>query len=186
VKSQRAFAGALLAILALPLAILSQFVLGGGGEAVIHWALGAGVALVAISVFDFVSPRWIAWVAALSAGCLAILLLLQGTAVFTGNDFLLRFAYQVLGQRLETMLVDLILVWCIALLWTDSTGKTRVVGIAAMSLVVCLEIYKLHLAYHGSPFNAQHQLLKLLYLSPFAWLLLESRKRTARSAQPIN
>ena len=185
-KSPRAFAGTLLAIVALPLAILSQFVLGTGGEAVIHWALGAGIALIAVSTFDFGTPRWIAWVAAFSAGSLAILLLMQGTADFARNDFLLHFAYQVLGQRLEALLVDLFMLWCIALLWTDSTGRTRMVGMAAMSLVVCLEIYQLYLAYHGSSLNAQPQLLKLVYLSPFAWLLLESRRRTVSSGQLVN
>jgi hypothetical protein len=56
----------------------------------------------------------------------------------------------------------------------DSRGKTRIVGVVAVSLAVCFEVYKYSLAYLGA---APAEGLKLLFLGLFVWLLLESTKK---------
>jgi hypothetical protein len=60
-------------------------------------------------------------------------------------------------------------------LLTTSRGKTRVLGFVAMAIVVGVEVYNYALL-----FLAEAPALTALYLLPFVWLLLESRKRQPR------
>jgi hypothetical protein len=56
----------------------------------------------------------------------------------------------------------------------DSRDKTRILGIVAMSLAVCIEVYSHILRFVGTSPSGT---LKLLLLLPFVWLLFESTKK---------
>ena len=77
-KSRRGIWAAALLLLGLPVAVLSDTLLGAGGSAVIHLLFGLGFAFLSFSVFDFRTPRWITWIGSVSAGALAIIFLVQG------------------------------------------------------------------------------------------------------------
>jgi hypothetical protein len=119
-----------------------------GIEIIFHFALSAGFAFIAFSVFDFKITRWVTWIGCLSTSPLAVIFLLQGMSLLIQNDSLTYLAFQVLGQRLEKWLGDLLIFWFVAMLLIDSQGKTRVLGFVAMSIVVCLEIYSYGLSWH--------------------------------------
>jgi hypothetical protein len=161
-KSPRGLAGAVVFLLAVPVAALYQAVFTDGVEAVIHVALAAGAALVASAAGDFKTARWIRWTGWVSAGAMAVIFLLQAVAELVRNDALTRLAYQVLGQRLEGWLVYLFLLWCLAVLVVDSSGRTRLLGLVAVALAASA--------------GALDQ--KLLGLLPFVWLLFESARRS--------
>jgi len=175
-RSPRGFTGAAVFLLALPVTVLYEAAFGGGVEVVIHAALALGSALTAFAVFDFKTSRWIAWVGCAAAGTLAAIFLLQGVGELVRRPGLTRFVYQVLGQRLEGRLVDLFLLWCIGLLLLDSAGKSRILGLVVMSIVVCVEVYSIGLSAAGRSLDLETPGFKLLFLLPFVWLLLESRK----------
>jgi hypothetical protein len=84
----------------------------------------------------------------------------------------------VLGQWPEGRLPDLLILWFVAMLLMDSQGKTRILGLVAMSIAVASEVYKYTLVYLGTAIEAQPQMLRLLMLLPFVWLLFESAKKT--------
>ena len=42
-------------------------------------------------------------------------------------------AYEVLGQRVEKMLGIAFLLWCAAMLFKDSTGKTKAFGVGVLA-----------------------------------------------------
>jgi len=175
--SPRGLLAAIVFLLALPLAVLSQILFGSGASTTIHLALALGSALLSLAVFDFKLPRWINWIGCVSAGALAAIFLLQAVALLIDNDSLTYLAYEVLGQRLEGRLPDLIILWFVAMLVFDSQGKTRILGFAATSIAVGSEVYKYTLAYLGTPIEAQPQMLRALMLLPFVWLLFESAKK---------
>jgi hypothetical protein len=176
-RSPRGLLAAIVFILALPVALLSQILFGSGASTTIHLALGAGSLLLAFAVFDFKLPSWINWIGCVSAGALAVIFLLQAVALLIPNDSLTYLAYQVLGQWPEGRLPDLVILWFVAMLLIDSQGKTRILGIAAMSIAVASEVYKYTLVYLGTPIEAQPQMLRALMLLPFVWLLFESAKK---------
>jgi hypothetical protein len=176
-RSPRGFLAAIVFLLALPIAVLSQILFGSGDGTTIHLALGTGSLLLAFAVFDFKLPRWINWIGRVCAGALAIIFLLQAVALLIPNESLTYLAYQVLGQRLEGLLTDLIILWFVAMLLMDSQGKTRILGFVAMSIAVASEVYKYALVYLGTPIEAQPQILRALMLLPFVWLLFESAKK---------
>jgi hypothetical protein len=65
----------------------------------------------------------------------------------------------------------------VALVLIDSRGKTRILGIIIMAIVVCLEVSSNGWSFLGTSLYAEAPLLKALILLPFVWLLLESSKR---------
>jgi hypothetical protein len=73
--------------------------------------------------------------------------------------------------------MDLIIFWLVALWLTDSWGKTRLLGLITLVSVVGLEVYSYYLSAVDSSLNTAAPALKLLYLLPFVWLLLEGKKR---------
>lgn len=78
------------------------------------------------------------------------------------------------------MLPDFFIVWCLVMLSQHSRGRTRRFGACVLTLVVAAEILDYGLAVRGGDAPG---ILKLVYLLPFAWLLLESRRpRPARPA----
>ncbi|MGH3145532.1 MAG: hypothetical protein ACRDTR_06980, partial [Rubrobacter sp.] len=140
-RSPRGFLGAIVLLLALPAAVLVQVLFGSGSGTTVHFALALGSGLVSSSVFDFGTPRWIAWIGGVSAGALAAIFLAQGASELIRSEPLTRLAYDVLGGWPERLLPTLFIVWLLALLLTASQGKTRILGIFAMAVVVCLETY---------------------------------------------
>jgi hypothetical protein len=145
---------------------------------VLHLALAAGAGLMALAVFDFRTPRWVAWTGSASLSVLAVTFLLQGVSEWARNESLTDLAYRVLGQRVEAWAGDLFFVWCIVVLFKDSKGWTRIVGICAMILVVVMRGYAHYLTYLGGSLNAEAPGLMALALLPFVWLLLETAKTT--------
>ena len=172
----RGFVAAVVFLLALPVSLLYQMVVGAGAEIVVHAALALGSVLMAVAVFDFRTSRWIAWAGCVSTGALAAIFLVQGVSELISDARLTQLAYQTLGQRVEGWLVDLFLLWCIAVLLLDSQGKTKLLGFVAISIVVCVEAYANGLSFLGTSLGAEAPSLKLLFLLPFSWLLLESKK----------
>src|SRR5689334_671873 len=190
-RSPRALAAAVAFLLALPIAALCEAVASGGGKIAIHLVFALGAALLARAVFDFRTPRWIAWTGSASAAFLAVTFLLQGVGTWTQNEALIHFAYQVLGQRLESWAGDLFFAWCVALLLFDSRGWTRIVGVAATALAVGMRGYAHYLSASGTSLEAEAPALQLLALLPFVWLVLEARKTESvalrlQSTSPFN
>jgi hypothetical protein len=173
-RSPRGFFAALVLLFAIPSALLGQVVFGIEFEIPFHFLIAIGSGLIALAVFDFKLPRWSTWLGSVSSGAVAAIFLLQGVSLLIHNDTLFYLAYNVLGQQLESALVDGLMLWFIALLLRGSQGKTRIFGVAAVSLVVCFELYKYGLAYLGAE---PAGILKLTLLLPFVWLLLESKKK---------
>jgi hypothetical protein len=67
-----------------------------------------------------------------------------------------------------------IILWLVAMLVLDSQGKSRILGIVAVSIAVCFELYSHTLRFGGTSPTA---ILKLLMLLLFVWLLFESTKK---------
>src|ERR671921_513585 len=173
-RSPLALLSALAFLLALPIAIGCQILFGSGGGTTIHFALAAGSVLLASSVFDFELPRWMNWTGCAAALALGTIFLLQAFALLMPNESLNYFAYQVLGQWPEGWLPDVVILWFVALLVFDSQGKSRILGIVAMSIAVCCDLYSHVLRFGGTSDTGS---LKLLMLLPLVWLLFESTKK---------
>jgi hypothetical protein len=171
-RSPRGFLGSIVLLLALPAAVLTQVLLGSGSSLVMHVSLTVGCTLVALSAFDFETPGWITWIGRVAAGAFAAIFLLQAVSELMQNAPFSHFALQVLGDYPERSLKTLFIFWLVGVLLTASRGKTRVLGFVALAGVVCVEAYNYILLFLG-----EQPTLTILYLLPFVWLLLESRKR---------
>jgi hypothetical protein len=171
-RSPRGFLGSIVLVLALPVAVLTQVLLGSGSSLAMHVALTVGCALVALSAFDFETPRWVAWIGRVAAGAFAAIFLLQAASELIRNDAFSYFALQVLGDWPERVLITLFAFWLVTVLVSASRGKTRILGFVVMTLVVSVDAYNYVLLYRG-----EAHALAAVYLLPFVWLLLESRKR---------
>ncbi len=174
IRSPLGLLAALAFLLAVPIAFGCQILFGSGAGTGIHFALAAGCVLLAFSIFDFELPRWMNWIGCAAGLALGTIFLLQAVALLIPNESLYYFAYGVLGQWPEGWLPDVIILWFVAMLVLDSRDKTRILGIVALSLAVCFELYSHALRLLGtSPTGT----LKLLMLLPFVWLLFESTKK---------
>jgi hypothetical protein len=171
-RSPRGFLGSMVLLLSLPVAVLTQVLLGSGASLTMHVALAAGCALLSLAALDFETPRWMAWVGGVAAGAFAAIFLLQAASELLRNDSFSYFALQVLGDYPERILKTLLIFWLVAVLLTASRGRTKIVGFVVMAVVVCVEVYNYALLFLG-----EAPALTILYLLPFVWLLLESRKR---------
>jgi hypothetical protein len=140
----------------------------------IHFVLAGGTLLLAFCVFDFELPRWINWIGCAAALALGTIFLLQALALLIPSESLNYFAYEVLGQWPEGWLPDVVILWLVAMLALDSQGKSRILGIVAVSIAGCFEIYSHILRFGGTSDTGS---LKLLMLLPFVWLLFESTKK---------
>ena len=78
VRSLRGVLAASVCLLAVPVALLVQLIVGSGAELVLHLVGGVGCLLTAFAVFDFEPPRWLPWVGCLSIGAFGVTFLLQG------------------------------------------------------------------------------------------------------------
>ena len=169
-------------LLALPIAVLTQVLFGGGSGIAIHVALAAGCVLLWLSAFDFGTPRWLAWIGCVSAGAFAVIFLSQAGSTLIGSESFSYFTNEVLGFWPEKVLLSLITFWLVGVLLTAGGGKTRILGFIAMAIVVCVEAYVYFgLLFLGTNPFIETAAVKLLYLLPFVWLLFESGKRRPRT-----
>jgi hypothetical protein len=175
VRSLRGVLAASVCLLAVPVALLCQLIVGSGAEIVLHLVGGVGCLLTAFAAFDFEPPRWLPWIGCLSIGAFGATFLLQGISQLLDIDWLTYLAFQILGQQFERLSVDVFLVWCSATVLLMSYGKVKLFGIGVMAVAVCAEIYSYVVRYFGS--GGVSPLLKLVLLLPFVWLLLESSKK---------
>ena len=176
-RSRRGVLAASVCLLAVPVALLFQLIVGSGAEMVLHLVGGVGFILTAFAVFDFEPPRWLPWVGCLSIGAFGVTFLLQGISQLMHIDWLTYLAFQILGQQVEALSADVFLVWCSATVLLMSHGKVKLFGICVMALAVGAEIYSNVVRYFGSGAGGISPLLKLVLLLPFVWLLLESSKK---------
>jgi hypothetical protein len=174
IRSTLGLLAALTFLLGIPISFGWQILFGSGAGTMIHFVLAAGSLLLAFAVFDFKLSRWINWIGSAAALALGTIFLLQAVALLIPNESLNYFAYEVLGQWLEGWLPDVVILWFVALLVFDSQGKSRILGIVALSIAVCSEIYSHILRFGGTSDTGS---LKLLVLLLFVWLLLESTKK---------
>lgn len=176
-RSRRGFLAAIAFLSLLPAAVLYQafFESELGLEIVTHLILDAGAVLISLAVFDFETPKWITRVSFVSAAALAAIFLLQALSLAVQNETLTFFVFQVLGQWLEKVLGLMVIFWCIAMLFFDSRGKTKIFGVIVLSAVVCAQIYTYAISFLGGTAPEE---LKLVLLLMFVWLLLESSKKT--------
>src|SRR3712207_1111819 len=107
-RSPRGFLGSVVLLLALPIAVLTQVLLGSGSGVAIHLALTVGCVLVSFSAFDFETPRWMAWLGGVSMGAFAAIFLVQAASSLIGNEAFSYFANQLLGFWPEKLLLSLI------------------------------------------------------------------------------
>jgi hypothetical protein len=165
-------------LLALPIAMLTQVLFGGGSGIAIHVALAAGCVLVSLSAFDFGTPGWLAWLGCVSAGAFAAVFLVQAASALIGSESFSYFANEVLGFWPEKLLLSLLTFWLVGVLLTASRGKTRILGFVALPIVVCVEAYVYFgLLYLGTNPFLETATVKLPYLLPFVWLSFESGMR---------
>jgi hypothetical protein len=177
-RSPRGFLGSVVLLLALPVAVLTQALFGGGSEVAIHFALAVGCVLVALSAFDFGTPRWLTWIGCVSASAFAAIFLVQNASALMGNASFSFFANQVLGLWGEKALLSLLTIWLVAVLLRASRGKTRILGFVVMAMVVCVDLYvDFALIFLGTNPFLETPAVRLAYLLPFVWLLFESGKR---------
>src|SRR5215211_7808818 len=173
-RSPLGLLAALAFLVGIPISFGWQILFGSGAGTMIHFVLAAGCVLLAFAVFDFELPRWINWIGCAAALALGTIFLLQAVALLIPMESLNYFAYGVLGQWPEGWLPDVIILWFVGMLVFDSRDKTRILGIVALSVAVCSELYSHILRFGGtSPAGT----LKLLMLLPFVWLLFESTKK---------
>lgn len=181
-RSTRGLLASVALLLVFPVALLYQLAFDTGVEAVIHGGLAVGSGLMSFAVFDFKTPRWATWMGSVSSGILAIVFTLQGLSEVTHHEALTHLAYRVFGQGLEGVLVDLFMAWCVVLLVVDRQATKRILGLVAMATVACAKVYSLALAYRGSSLDAEAPILKLSWLLPFVWILVESLTRKSEEA----
>jgi hypothetical protein len=181
-KSLRGLLAAVLLLLALPLAVLFQVLFGGGSEVVVHLVGAIGFAFLALSFFDFTLPRWIAWVGCVAATALAVIFAAQGVGALIPDESLNQLAYDVLGSYPERVAIDALALALLAVCLFDSRGVTRIIGLAALLCVLAVEAYRIGLSILGVPEDAS---LRTVYLLPFIWLLLESRKERSPGVVPV-
>jgi hypothetical protein len=124
-RSPRGFQASVVLVLALPVAILVQALIGSGASLTMHVALTVGCVLLSLSAFDFETPRWVAWIGRVTAGTFAAVFLLQAASELIHIDSFSYFALQVLGNWPERVLVTLLVFWLVAVLLNTSRGGTR-------------------------------------------------------------
>ena len=173
-RSPLGLLAALTFLVGIPISFGLQILFGSGAGTMIHFVLAAGSLLLAFAVFDFKLPRWMNWIGCAAGLALGTIFLLQAVALLIPNESLHYFAYEVLGQWPEGWLPDVVILWFVAMLVLDSQGKSRILGIVAVSIAVCSELYSHTLRFLGTSPTAT---LKLLLLLLFVWLLIESTKK---------
>jgi hypothetical protein len=98
---------------------------------------------------------------------------IQGVSEAVSSSSLHTFAFDILGQQLETAAMYAFFIWCFAMLVTVSSGKAKVFGLAVMSAVVGVEVFGYAASASGSE---APEILKLVSLFACMWLLVEGMK----------
>jgi hypothetical protein len=179
VQSARALLGSLSVLAALPLAILTNTLFGGGELIVVHAALGLGMLLLAASVGDFRGPGYLSWIGASAMLVLGAIFLGQGIAEVVQSPPVFAIVYgDPILQAVERFAAYPILLWCASLLVTHSKGKSRVLGAAALLGIAAVEVYAFWVAQTGGTLDIA---FRLAYLLAFVWLALEGAKPRVRS-----
>jgi hypothetical protein len=181
-RSIRGLFAAIAFLLVVPLVVVNSALFGIDAEITVHFVAAAGLALLALCVFDFRTPSWMMWAGFVAASISAVTYLLQGVSNLVPNDALNYLAFTVPGQQLERVLPDVLILWFVGLLLTDSRGKTRILGLAVLLPVVCVELLSYGLLLFGSSIYEAVPALRLVMLLPFVWLPFESAKKTTRDA----
>jgi hypothetical protein len=163
-RSLRGLLAAVAFLLVVPVALLNQVLLGIDAETSVHFVAALGFALLAVAVFDFQTPKWTTWAACIAASVSAATYLLQGISNVVPNDALQYVAFQLLGQQLERVLPDVLLLWFLSLALTDSRSWTKVFGLTVVSIAVAVEV----MGYFGSVYELV-PVLKAVLLLPFVW-----------------
>jgi len=170
-------------LLVVPLVVLNSIVFGIDAEVTVHFVAAIGFALLALAVFDFRTPTWLTWAACAAASVSAVTYVLQGISNLVPNESLHYLAFQLLGQQLERVLPDVLVLWFVALLMTDSGGKTRLLGFALMGTVVAVELLSYGFSFFGGSIYDVAPVLKAAMLLPFVWLPFESAKKMSRDGR---
>jgi hypothetical protein len=177
-RSPRGFAGALVLLVGIAVALGVGMTVGTGAELLVHLTLGATFLLLASATFDFRTPRWVAVIATIAMAAFGLIFLLQAGADITGADWLRQLAFDVLGQQLEKGLGYAFLIWCLGIVIVDSHGWRRALGAVVLGVVAVAEAYGIFLALSG---EAAPAAIKLATLPVFVWLALESAQRRWKS-----
>jgi hypothetical protein len=184
-RSARGVAASVHFLVALPLAVLGQLLFSVEPEAALHLVFAAGFLLLGLAFSDFAIPAWGRALGGAAAVTLAGIFLAQGVSQLTDNEGLRALAFEVLGQTVETLLINAVVVAFLLVLLRDSHGLSRVLGIAALAMVLGMELYAFVLPAVGVTPGAEPFNVKVLYLLPFVWLLLESGKGRSPQALPL-
>jgi hypothetical protein len=174
IRSPLGLLAALTFLVGIPISFGLQILFGSGAGTMVHFVLAAGCILLAFCVFDFKLPRWMNWIGCAAGLAVGSIFLLQAVSLLIPNESLHYIAYEVLGQWPEGWLPDVVILWFVGMLVFDSQGKSRILGIVAVSIAVCSELYSHTLRFLGTSPTAT---LKLLLLLLFVWLLFESTKK---------
>jgi hypothetical protein len=147
-------------------------------EVGVHVALAIGAFLLASAVFDFDVAKPINQLACISTVVLGGIFVLQAISPLTSSDGFHDLAYDTLGQWLEGTLTLALVVWFFVMLLSDSTGRTRLLGLVTVPLLLlyAAALWATNLADVAQP----PEVLKLLFMPVMVWMLLESRKPAAR------
>jgi hypothetical protein len=172
-RSSAGALGAFAVLISVPLEVLGA-VLGLREGILVHVFLGLGTLLVAYSAIQFDLPRWLTWAGFVVASALGAIFLLQALTELTLSESLRGFAYGVLGQWPEGLLGDLLIVWFFAPLLLVSRGRTRLVGIFILPIVVVLTVIR---SVPGVALGAAIPAIVLLLIA-YVWFLFAS-------AQPV-
>ena len=177
-RSPRAFLGSIAILLALPLAVLTQVVFGGGSGIAIHFALAVGSVLVGLSAFDFETPRWLAWMGCVSAIAFAAIFLLQNASA-CGERFVLPLHQRSAGivGRDGVAHPPHDLARCGGTDRQPGHGEDpgfrgNGAGLVRGSVRRSQPTFSRHESVSGDPGR------EVGYLLPFVWLIFEIRKRT--------
>ena len=171
-RSPTGVVASLAILLSLPLAVVLNTVFGVDPETILHFVIGGGFLLFAVSIFSFEVPRWLNWIGAIAAAAFGSIFILQGVSDVLGGELLHSIAFGTLGHEVERVLPDVIFVWFVGLLFAASRGKSRIMGGVVMAVTIGIEVATVASVLLG----VDLPMVKLAYFLPFAWLLVESLK----------
>jgi hypothetical protein len=177
-RSLRGLLAAIAFLLVVPLVVVNSALFAIEAEITVHFVAAVGFLLLALAAFDFRTPKWIMWAACVAASISAVTYFLQGVSnLVPNNTALFYLAFTVLGQQLERVLPDVLIVWFVAILLTDSRGKTRILGWAVMVPVIGVELLSYGSNLFGGSIYEVAPMLRAAILLPFVWLAFESAKK---------
>ena len=162
-------------LLALPFTIAFDMLFTGHAEVVIHMLLATGTLFIALSVFDFATPKWMTLTAFAAACVLAGIFFMQGLAELTQNEMFKSVAYSpALGGWGEALSVSMVMAWFIAVARAHCRGVAMLFGVASAATIIGLSAWGvLAAASGGTP-----AWLRLVFLLPIAWFLFVSTRRS--------